>query len=194
MISMTSFAFKVSVPDESQAISGCGADPGAGRTDAKRNSRILVKTKKYINLIERNLRLMRLGKYLSSLTKPELEELKNVCNFVDEDLVIIDCLIREKSYEEISSYIKCSTATVGRKISAIKEKVEGSELDMKNKVPIWEKANLTIEEAAEYSNIGICKLNEISKDPKCTFVLYVGRKKLIKRKEFEKFLNNTLEL
>jgi hypothetical protein len=137
---------------------------------------------------------MRLGKYLSSLTKPELEELKNVCNFVDEDLVIIDCLIREKSYEEISSYIKCSTATVGRKISAIKEKVEGSELDMKNKVPIWEKANLTIEEAAEYSNIGICKLNEISKDPKCTFVLYVGRKKLIKRKEFEKFLNNTLEL
>lgn len=137
---------------------------------------------------------MGLGKYLSSLTKPELEELKNVCNFVDEDLVIIDCLIREKSYEEISSYIKCSTATVGRKISAIKEKVEGSELDMKNKVPIWEKANLTIEEAAEYSNIGICKLNEISKDPKCTFVLYVGRKKLIKRKEFEKFLNNTLEL
>ena len=55
-------------------------------------------------------------------------------------------------------------------------------------VPIWEKANLTIEEAAEYSNIGICKLNELAKNPRWPFVLYVGRKKLIKRKEFEKFL------
>ena len=53
-------------------------------------------------------------------------------------------------------------------------------------VPIWEKTTLTIEEAAEYSNIGICKLNELAKDPRCPFVLYVGRKKLIKRKEFEK--------
>ncbi len=137
---------------------------------------------------------MRFGKYLSLLTKPELEELKNICNFTNEELKVLDCLVKEKSYEEISSYIKCSTATVGRKISAIKEKAERSDLDMKNRVPIWEKANLTIEEAAEYSNIGICKLNEISKDPKCSFVLYVGRKKLIKRKEFEKFLNNTLEL
>lgn len=137
---------------------------------------------------------MRFGKYLSLLTKPELEELKNICNFTNEELKVLDCLVKEKSYEEISSYIKCSTATVGRKISAIKEKTERSDLDMKNRVPIWEKANLTIEEAAEYSNIGICKLNEISKDPKCSFVLYVGRKKLIKRKEFEKFLNNTLEL
>lgn len=47
---------------------------------------------------------MRLGKYLSSLTKPELEELKNICNFTDEELKILDCLVKEKSYEEISSY------------------------------------------------------------------------------------------
>ncbi len=59
-------------------------------------------------------------------------------------------------------------------------------------VPIWEKTNLTIEEAAEYSNIGICKLNELAKDPRCPFVLYVGRKKLIKRKEFEKFLDSCI--
>lgn len=59
-------------------------------------------------------------------------------------------------------------------------------------VPIWEKTNLTIEEAAEYSNIGICKLNELAKDPRCPFVLYVGRKKLIKRKEFEKFLSSCI--
>ena len=59
-------------------------------------------------------------------------------------------------------------------------------------VPIWEKTNLTIEEAAEYSNIGICKLNELAKDPRCPFVLYVGKKKLIKRKEFEKFLGSCI--
>ena len=52
-------------------------------------------------------------------------------------------------------------------------------------VPIWEKANLTIREAAEYSNIGINRLEELLKKPNCSFVLYVGKKKLVKRREFE---------
>ena len=65
---------------------------------------------------------------------------------------------------------------------------------MKSTVPIKDKLNLTIEEAAAYSNIGICKLQEIARDPNCPFVLYIGRKKLIKRKEFEKYINNSLEL
>ena len=137
---------------------------------------------------------MRLGKYSSSLTKPELEELKNICNFTDEELKILDCLVKEKSYEEISSYIRCSIATVGRKISVIKEKVEGSDLNMKNRVPIWEKMNLTLEEAAEYSNIGVNKLREISNSPKCPFVIYIGRKRLIRRKEFEKYIGNQIEI
>lgn len=33
-----------------------------------------------------------------------------------------------------------------------------------DKVPIWEKANLTIKEAAEYSNIGINRNRRIIKD------------------------------
>lgn len=33
-------------------------------------------------------------------------------------------------------------------------------------VPIWEKANLTIKEAAEYSNIGINRLEALLKKPK----------------------------
>ena len=65
---------------------------------------------------------------------------------------------------------------------------------MKSTVPIKDKLNLTIEEAAAYSNIGICKLQEIARDPNCPFVLYIGRKKLIKRKEFEKYIDNSLEL
>ena len=61
-------------------------------------------------------------------------------------------------------------------------------------IPIWEKMNLTIEEAAAYSNIGINKIREISSVPQCSFVLYVGRKKLIKRKEFEKYINKNIEI
>jgi len=61
-------------------------------------------------------------------------------------------------------------------------------------IPIYEKYALTIEEAASYSNIGQNKISELSKDPRCTFVLYVGRKKLIKRKEFEEYLSRQIEL
>ena len=63
-----------------------------------------------------------------------------------------------------------------------------------DKIPVWEKVNLTIREAAEYSNIGINRLEELLKKPNCSFVLYVGKKKLVKRKEFEKFLSDTLEI
>lgn len=53
---------------------------------------------------------------------------------------------------------------------------------------------MTIEEAAVYSNIGINKIDELAKKPMCPFVLYIGRKKLIKRKEFEKYISNNIEL
>lgn len=62
------------------------------------------------------------------------------------------------------------------------------------KVPVWCKVTLTIKEAAEYSNIGINKLEELLKNPRCTFVLYVGKKKLVKRKEFEKFIESSIEI
>ena len=61
-------------------------------------------------------------------------------------------------------------------------------------VPIKDKLNLTIEEAAAYSNIGINKLRELMNMPRCTFVIYIGRKRLIKRKEFEKFIENQIEI
>ena len=41
-------------------------------------------------------------------------------------------------------------------------------------VPIWEKSNLTLEEAAAYSGIGINKLREITNEDKCKFVLWVS--------------------
>ena len=59
-------------------------------------------------------------------------------------------------------------------------------------VPIQCKMTLTIREAAEYSNIGINKIESMLKTPNCPFVLFVGTKKLVKRKEFEQFISEKL--
>ena len=58
-----------------------------------------------------------------------------------------------------------------------------------------EKCLLTIEEAAAYSNIGINKLRDLTNDEACPFVLHVSaNKRLIKRKAFEKFIDNSYSL
>ena len=59
-------------------------------------------------------------------------------------------------------------------------------------VPIHLKMMLTAREAAEYSNIGINKIDCMLRSPNCPFVLFVGTKKLIKRKEFEQFISEKL--
>lgn len=60
------------------------------------------------------------------------------------------------------------------------------------KVPIHLKVTLTSKEAAEYSNIGINKIDSMLRSPNCPFVLYVGTKKLVKRREFEEFISQKL--
>lgn len=61
-------------------------------------------------------------------------------------------------------------------------------------VPIWEKSNLTLEEAAAYSGIGINKLRELTNDERCRFVLWVGSKRLIKRRLLDKFLESAYSI
>ena len=61
-------------------------------------------------------------------------------------------------------------------------------------LPIDRKMLLSIREAAEYSNIGINKIDEMLKQPNCPFVLYVGTKKLVKRKAFEEFIESRVEI
>ncbi len=62
----------------------------------------------------------------------------------------------------------------------------------KTQVPIHLKMTLTIKEAAEYSNIGINRIEQMLKHPNCPFVLYVGTKKLVKRKAFEQYISDKL--
>ena len=50
-------------------------------------------------------------------------------------------------------------------------------------VPIWKKSNLTVNEAAT-------KLRELSDKEDCPFVLWVGSKRLIKRRQLDEFLSH----
>ena len=43
----------------------------------------------------------------------------------------------------------------------------------KKQIPVERKINLTIAEAAEYSNIGQNRIEKLLKSPNCPFVLYV---------------------
>lgn len=58
---------------------------------------------------------------------------------------------------------------------------------MKQEVPIWEKSNLTLEEAAEYSSIGVNKLRKMTDKNDCPFVLWIGSKRLIKRRKLDEY-------
>ena len=57
-------------------------------------------------------------------------------------------------------------------------------------VRVSEKIVLTIPEAAALSNIGQNRLDKLLRAPNCPFVIRVGTKKLVKRKEFERFISD----
>ena len=61
-------------------------------------------------------------------------------------------------------------------------------------IPIWEKSNLSLEEAAAYSGIGINKLREITNEDRCKFVLWVGYKCLIKCRLFDQFIEQAYSI
>ena len=59
-----------------------------------------------------------------------------------------------------------------------------------NAVPIWEKYTLTIEEAAKYFRIGEGKLRKLAEEnPSAPWVLMNGNRIQIKRKLFEKLID-----
>lgn len=58
----------------------------------------------------------------------------------------------------------------------------------RQEVPLWHKRLLTLEEAADYTGLGLQKLRDISNDETCKFVLWNGRKRLFKREQLEKYL------
>lgn len=55
-------------------------------------------------------------------------------------------------------------------------------------IPIWCISNLSIEEAAAYSGIGMAKLYEMTESEDCPFVLWIGSRRMIKRKAFDEYI------
>ena len=60
---------------------------------------------------------------------------------------------------------------------------------MRREIPIWEKSNLTLEEAAAYSGIGINKLRRMTESEQCSFILWNGTKRLIKRRKLDEYMD-----
>lgn len=60
---------------------------------------------------------------------------------------------------------------------------------MTEKVPVCQKAYLTLAEAASYTGIGVNKLRELSSNEDCNFVLWNGSRRLLQREKLEAYLS-----
>jgi len=69
------------------------------------------------------------------------------------------------------------------------ERVIIRNINENNTVPIWEKLLLSVEEASKYSGIGKHRLREMLDEDDCDFVVRKGTHKLVKRKQFEKYID-----
>ena len=61
-------------------------------------------------------------------------------------------------------------------------------------IPFWEKSSLTIDEASVYSGVGRDKLREMTDREDCPFVLWIGSKRLIRRKRFDDYLDKAFSI
>ena len=58
-------------------------------------------------------------------------------------------------------------------------------------VPICKRVLISVEEAAAYTSIGVKKLRKMTKDPDCSYVLWIGTKRMLKRRMFDEYLQNS---
>lgn len=132
---------------------------------------------------------------LCKCVKSEINYYIKECNFTDEELRIFIMLSKGKSIIEISEKLSVSESTVNRRVKSIMSKVMEVVKLKDNSIPVWEKVMLTVEEASQYSNIGVNKISSMLNEPGCPFIFCVGKgKRLVKRKEFEKYIEKTIEV
>lgn len=129
------------------------------------------------------------------LINSELEVYVQECNFTNDELNVFWKLAKGKSIAEISLELSVSESTVSRRIKEIENKMKGVKLLKEREVPIWEKLTLTVEEASDYSGIGINKIYEMLSQPSSAeYALRIGKRRVVKRKAFEKYLENSKEI
>lgn len=67
------------------------------------------------------------------------------------------------------------------------------ELNFRSEIPIWRKYILSVQEASEYFHIGYKKLRKlIDEQPDAEYILWNGTRPQIKRKVFERFVDEKL--
>lgn len=131
---------------------------------------------------------------LRDLAKPELRKIIENANFTEDEMMVFQLSSNGSPIDYIADTMKISSSTVNRILRKIYKKMERIEDMSKPEVPIWQKVTMTIDEASAYSNIGTATLRKLANNPRCTFALTNGNRKLIKRKEFDKFIENTVEI
>ena len=137
--------------------------------------------------------------YIRDIPGYTRDEIIGVTQFFFANNGIVKCLVcrKEVSSRQFQHCPHCGRLFVG----ATNEEWEATQLRLQAlkinetekesepiQIPYWEKANLTINEAASYFGIGQNKIRALTEVRNCNFVLLIGSKRLIKRKAFEKFL------
>lgn len=76
---------------------------------------------------------MSLGSYLSSLISPELDELKEICNFTDEEKEVFEKLAKGQSVQAIALNSAFARSTISNRVKSIQIKI--------NKAKEWEETH-----------------------------------------------------
>ena len=66
--------------------------------------------------------------------------------------------------------------------------IEMAENKKQFEIPLYEKPFLSIEEASVYTGIGRDKLYELTNPEDCPFVLWIGNRRMIKRRVFDEYI------
>lgn len=76
----------------------------------------------------------------------------------------------------------------------VESESSGKDMVAKPAVPVVDKLVWTVKEASACTGLGESLIRDLAKQENCPFVLRVGRRICIKRKEFEEYLSQVREI
>lgn len=106
---------------------------------------------------------------------------------IDPEIVTSNVLGLQIAYHKLSRFghVLGLTCMLPVQIQVFDDREEKNNL-----VPVWERATITLEEAAAYTGIGVRKLREMTDEPTCDYVMWVGNRRMIKRRKLDEYLEN----
>ena len=102
------------------------------------------------------------------------------------------CSLTEKKTTAISAITAVGITSFMTNAPRSKERGAGMSKQIRNKfkydIPIYHRPIISVDEATAYSGIGRTKLYELTTMENCPFVIWVGTRRVIKRKSFVEYL------